>query len=238
MLVIKNEVGCKIVGAIFDLYSGTPNRLKYWDEAVDVFVIFTPTLKSEHFLTFTRKDKVIFSPFTPFNTLNFSGKATYFKTIDFFFDGGNTRDRSKLLSRIARMKSIKTKINLHDRSAILAPTYADYVTSMNDAKIGFSNGYINSETSIITDRIAENILAKSLILYESGSELEEFLIPFRHYIPIRNAHEIVIYTQFFLKNEHWIKIITSEALEFYLKNYSSAIMWKKFVEKTLLSKSQ
>ena len=204
---------------VFDLYLGQPDRLTYWDIAADLFLWTNPDLSAPQYVNFKKKEKIIISPFTIWPKIIIDTKKSN-DGIDFYFDGGNTRDRKYFLKNVSKVIGLNSEINLHARRAHETISTSEYHKKLSISKLTFSNGYVNRKASIVTDRIAECALYKTVILHEDNNNLNYFVTPFKHYIPIRNKYEVIIYIQFFLKNHHYLKLIREAAYELHLSHYS------------------
>ena len=114
---------------------------------------------------------------------------------------------------------------LHTRFKKEALPISDYINTTCRSKIVFNTGFVDRETSIVTFRAVEAILCKALLLEEEGVALGDYFTPWHHFIPVYNAHEIAIYTQFFDRNEPYRQRIVEEAFSMHQTHYSSKAFW-------------
>ena len=157
------------------------------------------------------------------------------KPYDFVFCGIAKRFRTIFLHAIR-----KTDINfkLLDQNGSLAwngrLSYENYIQILLSGKTTLNTGYRDANINILTGRSFEAILAKCLLLEQEGTPLFEYFIPYIHYIPVSNIHQVIHYIKFFAKHEHWRQRITQGALDWFMRHYSSACFWNHLVYHTLV----
>ncbi len=220
---MKSDLGFKLCTVVGDLHDLQPeNRLDYWGEVSDLVVIFDS--QTRHYANFANKEMVLVSPFIPFDERCFHGSVE--KDIGLGFCGGKGRRRDVFLS-FAEKCGIPTTVHFVDDKKYL--TDVEFRDFLSRSRISFSNGYVGTiaglSHSVMTGRIAESILSGSLLVYESGSQIDEYLVPYVHYIPVDNIHELVHFCRYLLKNEEIRAGMAASAYEYCLENYSSKRFW-------------
>ena len=152
--------------------------------------------------------------------------ASVERDIGLGFCGGKGRRRDVFLS-FAEKGGIPTTAHfVDDKQYLTGDEFRDFLSR---SRITFSNGFLGTLTglpySVMTGRIAESILSRSLLVYESGSQIGDYLVPYVHYIPVDNVHELVHFCRFLLNHEEIRAEMTSAAYEYWMENYSSKRFW-------------
>ena len=219
---LKERFSFKVICVIGDLYdSRRENCLSAWDPCADLFVIFNKN--SKHFKNYSAKHKVLVCPGMPYSENLFYAASD--RDIEFYYCGSRSRQRDIYLKFLEEHGNLNVYARFHDRRAASAPSTEIFLEEMGRAKMTFGNGYIKPGMSIITGRIAESILSKALLFYEAGSDIDRFLVPFVHYIPVKNAHELGAFSTFFSQNALLRETITGDAFSFWAQKYSSKKFW-------------
>ena len=220
---MKCDLGFKLCTIIGDLHDLQPqSRLDYWGESSDLVVIFNS--KTQKYIDFVNKEKVLVSPLLPFDEHRFNGGAV--RDTGLGFCGGKGRRRDAFLS-FAEQCGIPTTAHFVDDKQYL--TGDEFREFLSRSRITFSNGYVGTVNgiahSVMTGRIAESILSRSLLVYESGSQIGDYLVPYVHYIPVDNVHELVHFCRFLLNHEEKRAEMANEAYSFFTEHYSSKKFW-------------
>jgi spore maturation protein CgeB len=84
---------------------------------------------------------------------------------------------------------------------------------------------------IVTARVIEALCAKGLLLEEIGSDVEELLVPFIHYVPFSNLHQFVAYSQYFQKHEDRRQEIADAGHDWSQKHFSSKQFWAQLIRR-------
>lgn len=227
---LKQEFGFSLCTFIVDFHElQTDDKLGYWGEVSDL-VVFTAGSWSHHnkyYDQFSQKEKILLSPCPPADESQWLNKIVP-KDIQLGFWGGKGRRRTDYLD-FATNCGIATKIVY--REDVGRKPFEEYVEFLLRSKISFTSGFTGiaagRRTGIMTYRIWESILAGALLIHESGSQIDEFLVPFVHYVPVDSVHELVHYSRFLLDNQNVIKNISATALSFYMEYYSSTKFWNR-----------
>ncbi len=227
---LKQEFGFSLCTIIADFHElQTEDKLGYWGEISDL-VVFTAgswSHQNKYYDRFPHKEKILLSPCPPTDESQWIQKIMP-KDIQLGFWGGKGRRRTDYLD-FATKCEIATKIVY--REDVGRKPFDEYVEFLLRSKISFTSGFTGivagRRTGIMTYRIWESILANALLIHESGSQIDEFLVPFIHFVPVDNVHELVHYSRFLLDNQNVAKNISAEAFSFYMEHYSSTKFWNR-----------
>ena len=227
---LKKELGFSLCTFIADFHELQPeDKLGYWGAVSDV-VVFTAASWSrgnKYFDRFPRKESILASPCPPADETVWS-RSTLVKDIDLGFWGGKGRRRTSYLDFASRC-GVETSTVY--REEVGRKPMEEYVDFLLRTKISFTSGFTGiaagRRTGIMTYRIWESILARSLLIHESGCQIDDYLSPFIHYVPVDNVHELVHYSRYLLANEETSERISTAAYSFYMRNYSSTKFWNR-----------
>ena len=221
---MKRDLGFKLCTIIGDLHDLQPQcRLDYWGKVSDLVVVGNS--QTRHYANFSNKGKVLISPFIiPFDEHRFNRGTV--RDIGLGFCGGKGRRRDDFLSFAEQCGIPTTTHFVDDKKYLNEVEFRDFLTR---SKITFSNGYVGTidgmPHSVITGRIAESILSGSLLVYESGSQIDDYFVPFVHYIPVDNIHDLVHSCRYLLNHEEKRAEMANEAYSFLTEHYSSKKFW-------------
>ena len=164
------------------------------------------------------------APFIPFDEHRFNRGDV--RDVGLGFCGGKGRRRDDFLS-FAEQCGIPTTAHFVDDKKYL--TDSEFKDFLSRSQITFSNGYAGTVAgiahSVMTGRIAESILSRSLLVYESGSQIDDYLVPYVHYIPVDNVHDLVHSCRYLLNHEEKRAEMANEAYSFLTEHYSSKKFW-------------
>ena len=225
---LQREFGFSLCTVIADFHElQTEDKLGYWGEISDL-VVFTAGSWNHHnkyYDQFSHKEKVLLSPCPPTDESQWMQKIVP-KDIQLGFWGGKGRRRTDYLDFATKCEIATTIMYRED---VGRKSFDEYVEFLLRSKISFTSGFTGiaggRRTGIMTYRIWESILSKALLIHESGSQIDEFLVPFIHFVPVDSVHELVHYSRFLLDNEKIAENISAAALAFYREHYSSTKFW-------------
>lgn len=138
--------------------------------------------------------------------------------------GSNTRNRMDWMAPVLA-SNVPVSFYLHDRLKKNAPSSDEYFDILKRSRLVFNNGYISELLNITTGRFFEGVISRALVLQERGSPIDEFFVPFIHYVPVTCVDQVISYAQFFLENEEWRSRITDAARSYWDEHYSSKMNW-------------
>jgi len=96
---------------------------------------------------------------------------------------------------------------------------------LSEDKFVFTNGYRNRHESQIIAKTTEVLLVRSLLLYESGSQLDYFFTPYSHYLPVCNVPDLVEKVNFLQNNPSVADEIIIKGRKHLLENYNTKLFW-------------
>ena len=227
---LKQEFGFSLCTWLPDFHGlQTEDRLGYWGEVSDLVVNASGAWghHNKYYDQFPQKEKVLLSPCPPADeTIWLNNRAT--RDISLGFWGSKARRIPDYLG-FATKCGIDT--NILYREDVGRGQFGDYVDFLLRSKITFSSGWTGivagRRTGLMHYRIWESIRAGALLINECGSPIDEFLVPFIHYVPVDNVHELVHYSRFLLDNEKISESISTAAHSFYKEHYSSTKFWNR-----------
>lgn len=220
---LKSKFHFKLVTTIPDAYDAQPDFYGVWSSCSDIIILLNRLTSN-----YRAEKKSMLCPCLPFDASIF--KADNKKDIDLLYIGSNSRNRIIWINALS-LSGINIYAVLHDRQKDVAPDHEEYGRLLSRSKLIINNGWVNEADTILTGRFFEGIMAKSVILQEVGTNAEEFFTPFRHYVPISNFKQALVFTRYLLANDHIREKIAEEAISFYDHNYSAEHFWNCLCEK-------
>jgi tetratricopeptide (TPR) repeat protein len=214
--------GCKVVVTVGDLYDSQPNFLDYWGGSADLVLAFNAG--STHADISDQRDKLFYWPCLPFEPDLFHPVSDGKKLHDLCVLGSHNRARD-IYADLLRSYGMDGFYSIHDRSIAAAPDAEQYRRLLASARLVFNNGYITSAESILTGRLFEGILAGSVVMEEAGSDAARLFVPFVHFVPFANIHQLVGFSQFLLKHPDRRIAIASRALAWSKEHLSTQAFW-------------
>ena len=201
--------------------------LGFWKGKADIFIIHHPPLEK-----YLKDQKYVLWPSLPYPESFFDDIGVKEKKSTLSIPGSGHRYRSDWARYSQEMGlAVNSQINTRHENSNNSFSIEDYFISLAEAKFIFTNGYRNRRESQVIAKTTEVMLVRSLLLYESGSQLGNFFTPYRHYIPVRNVSDLVEKTRFLQANQTIADAIIINGRDYLLDNYSS----KKFWEKVLMA---
>lgn len=222
MAKLRLQFGFQLIVVIPDCHDLAPGNLSDWGPVADLVVTFHKD--SESYRSFPTKEKVLVCPSIPFAAELFTPREK--KDIGLSYIGSDTRERSTFMAA-AEAAGLDTLIRMHDRRRETAPDTEEFASLLARSHLSFNNGWQSEGPAIITGRVAETILAGGVLVQEIGSALDDYLVPFVHYVPVSNTHQLVAYSRFLLAHDEHRTRIADEGRKFWLEHYRSERFWAK-----------
>jgi hypothetical protein len=213
---------CKVVVTVGDLYDSQPNFLDYWGASADLVLAFNAG--STHADISDQRDKLFYWPCLPFEPDLFHPLPDDQKLHDLCVLGSLNRARDIYVD-LLRSYGLEGFYCIHDRSTMAAPDAEQYRALLASSRLVFNNGYITSAESILTGRLFETILAGSVVMEEAGSDAARLFVPFVHFVPFANIHQLVGFSQFLLKHPDRRVAIASRALAWSKEHLPTKAFW-------------
>ncbi len=226
------KLGCKVVIDHPDLLfsrNGAEVLMECLSIA-DLVVIHNPLLL-DHQKMSQLKNKLILWPSFPYSSIFYSAD-TRERMKSVLMSGTKYRGRDHYLNYLVR-RGFPIMDKMHDKKEQggAISSYLDYLVSLESSALAFSTGYRTPKESLLTFRVVESMLRGTTVLYETGSFIDYFYQPYKHYIPIVNAPDLYIKGQFLLENPKEYLSISRRALDFTKQNYSGVEFWRLVLER-------
>ena len=146
------------------------------------------------------------------------------KDIDFSFMGSNYRGRGYYLTGLSAL-GVNPHIVTSNRQGAGDPTVRDFIELLRRSRMTFNTGHLAGNAAILTGRVFEAVLAETLLFEEVGSAISDFFVPFKHFIPFSNLHQLKAYIQYFSSHEDDRREIVTAAKAQYFKHMQSENFW-------------
>jgi hypothetical protein len=185
--------GGKVVGFFCDSSDLTPDPTTHWIKHIDLAISLNR--QSSHEFTNPGWEKFLYWPGVPTHEAFFSPHAP--KAPGLHYIGSASRNRLDWLQAAATF-DFPLNAKLHRREKTVAPDFSNYLKFLCGAQMVFNTGYAHPSMSCMTFRIFEVIYAQSHLFEEVDSDIGDYFVPFIHYIPYANIHELVQLAQFFI----------------------------------------
>lgn len=222
ILDLKRQFGFKFLAIIGDCYDTTySDCLGYWHRAADVSVIFHGN--SRYFRAIKDKTRVMVCPTIPIYAEGFPGAQD--RDIDIGYCGGERRQRRTFLAALADA-GLKTECKFINRLRGQSYSREEYNDLLARSKLAFNNGWIRNGECIMTGRIGEVLTSGALLIEEDGSPINDYLVPFVHYVPVANVAQFVCFSQFLAENDEVRSAIARDGWEFWRQHYSGDRFWQ------------
>jgi hypothetical protein len=228
---LRQSLGFKLVVMVPDCWDACPfDFLGYWHRVADLSIIFHRNTR--YLRALPDQSKVLVCPALPFHEPTFVPGEI--RDIDLSYSGSDTRQRRMFVDAAART-GLRIKCIIHDRTRENAPTIEGFAAILGRSKLVFNNGWLNFNDSIITGRVAETILSGAVLIQEIGAPLDDYLVPFVHYIPVANLAQFVAYCRVLVEDEARRDAVARSAREFWLDHYASRRFWQRVAKACELS---
>ncbi len=107
----------------------------------------------------------------------------------------------------------------------------DYINALSSFRMTFNTGFLLGDSGIATGRLFEAMLCRTLVLEEIFTPPHPHVVPFVHYVPISNAHETVMYAQYFLAHPEQMTRITDMAYDWVTQHFSPQKFWAALADR-------
>jgi hypothetical protein len=227
ILELKREFGFKFLSIIGDCYDTTySDCLGYWHRAADLSVIFHRN--SRYFRALKDKTRVMVCPTIPIYAEGFSD--AHHRDIDIGYCGGDRRQRRTYMAALADA-GLKTECKFINRLRGESYSREEYNDLLGRSKLAFNNGWIRNGESIMTGRIGEVLTSGALLIEEDGSAINDYLVPFVHYVPVANVAQFVCFSQFLAENDEVRSAIARDGQAFWREHYSGDRFWQAVAQR-------
>jgi hypothetical protein len=215
--------GLRIAAVMGDLYDTRPNLLDHWGLGCDVMIYFNSC--TSHAGATMYRDKAMYWPGLPFEDSMFKPLAAAERSIDLCVIGSLNRGR-EYYAKIMEGSGFPGLYLVHDRTAEKALPVSDYRAHLCRSRMVFNNGTITANQRILTGRVFETIYAGALLLEESGNDIDQLYVPWVHYLPFANVHQLTALAQYVQAREDIRQAMTQRALEWTRTHFAPAGFWQ------------
>ncbi len=223
----------KVVAMVGDAWWGFS---AYWEELVDLIVTFDPLVTNDKLLKSPYPERIL-PIFHPIDEQRFTDLPPGADIDPHALFVGSIANTPAVLRMpwIAALADAKAPIAIHDgdRQVTQALSHEAYALAMRKAAMAYSLSSRNRNRSTIIGRQWEAIQSGTLLLEEGGSPLNEFFMPFRHYMPFENVSEALAYTHYFLENRAARDDLAARATKFRRRHYNTRRFWELVISSTL-----
>jgi hypothetical protein len=189
----------------------------------DFGVIHNPRLSFEKF-----SNRVILWPTYPFADV-FSSAGLQEKKSALLFSGSLFRGLNgrKYFFKYAVRRGLDVIDSMADseKKENIFSEYSEYLKSLEVCKLSFTTGYRNRRESLLAFRCIELMLRGVVVLYEEGSFIDYFFIPYVHYIPVKNAPDMFLKAKYLLRNPELINSVSTNAKLYCQAKFSNKTFW-------------
>jgi len=222
-LAVYRARGVKVAGVMGDLYDTRPNLLDHWGPGCDVMIYFNSC--TSHAGATMYRDKAMYWPGLPFEESLFQPLAPADRSIDLCIIGSLNRGR-EYYARIMEGSGFPGLYLIHDRTAEKALPISEYRAHLCRSRMVFNNGTISANQRILTGRVFEAIYAGALLLEESGNDIDQLYVPWVHYLPFANVHQLTALAQYIQAREDVRQAMAGRALAWTKAHFAPADFWQ------------
>ena len=215
--------GLKVAAVIGDLYDTRPNLLDHWGLGCDVMIYFNSC--TSHPGASQYRDKAMYWPGLPFEDSMFQPSAPADRVIELCVIGSLNRGR-EYYAKIMEGSGFPGLYLVHDRSSGMALPVPEYRAQLCRSRMVFNNGTITANQRILTGRVFETIYSGALLLEESGNDIDQLYVPWVHYLPFANVHQLNALAQFIQSREDIRQAMTERALAWTKTHFAPAYFWQ------------
>lgn len=222
------ERGCRVVVVLCDVYDTEFDYFGFWAPEADALVYFNSETTQP--LRSGCGEKAFLAHGLPMDAALFAGPEgdpEREKEFDVVVIGGNTRSRKELLV-VLQAHGVPVAACLHHRLARNSPTLEQYGLFTRKGRMTVNTGRVEKARalSIVTGRCFEAVLARTVLLEETGSRLSDVLLPFVHYVPFANTDQLVSFAQFLRRNDDYRRRIADQAFDWHRRQYGTERFWR------------
>ena len=218
---IRSICSAKIVGHIDDLFTDEDHRKAHiWEKFLDIVVHTSPGWK------YKTKGNIIYIP-TPTDPLSFYPAK---KTNGIFFSGIGNLPRFPYLfiaKLFCQKNNISHYIKIHDRKIVNALSRDEFNRYIRESHAVLEMTARSSTIRPTGGRSRIPLICKSLLIMEKSVDMNNFIVPYLHYIPFDNKRELELAIQLTFESKKLVNKITDAAYTFVRKHYNGDIIWKE-----------
>ena len=224
---MKKTYGFKLVIMVGDIYQPKPNNPAYWSQAADVIV----ALNDHEYLDAARQNCEVFVwPGVTIDQTIMDDLTVTARDLGVSFAGSRKAYRDMWCAHLVEAE-VPFHLKFTGQSRENSVERDDYIRLLKRSKIGFNSGLVSSRDHHHNFRIFETMTAGAVLLQQDFPLLRQYFVPYVHYAPFENVHEMVSTAQFLLKNDDIRAVITAEAGAWYQLHYGGPAFWRAVLER-------
>jgi len=224
--------GIKIIVILMDLLFSHKlmgrDLVRFWIDKADILIVHNSRILNH----FPNRTNFLLWPSLPFPEVDPILNENFVQKDHLLILGSQHRQR-EVFAKYALKNGLTVASELSSRTNNFHhfPTWEQYMYRVQESKLVFTNGYRNFRESQVIARTTEVMLAKSVLLYESGSDIDFFFKPYFDYVPINSLSDLVEKARFLLSNEEERKFIQQNAFKTMKTKYSYETFWDLLAKK-------
>ena len=218
---IRSICSAKIVGHIDDLFTDDAYSMaRIWGKFLDIVIHTSPGWK------YKTTGNIMYVP-TPTDPLSFYPAK---KKNGVFFSGIGNLPRYPYLF-IAKLfcqnNNYSHYIKINDRKKVNALPRDEFNRYIRESQSVLEMTARNSTIRPTGGRSRIPLICKSLLIMEKSVDMDNFIVPYLHYIPFDNKRELELAIQFTYESKKLVNKITDAAYTFVQKHYHGDMIWKE-----------
>ena len=225
LAALKAEFKFKLATLVIDINPPLPNYAAYWAKTSDLVI----AMNENPYLTPVREIcPVLVYPGIPIDLNLFDKFQPPLRDLGALFIGARKRYRDMWCAYM-----IEGDVPLHLKFTVQSIEDSirsnEFIELHKRSRIIFNNGLISSKDHGLNLRIFEAINSGAVLLQQDFNQMHDYFVPYVHYAPFNNVHEMVSTAQFLLKNDTIANCITTAAMKWYNQRYSGKLFWEKII---------
>ena len=139
---------------------------------------------------------------------------------------------------IHKLREKKLNIDIFISNSRNSNTLNDhqYLQTITNYKANINFSERPTSDRIITGRVWETLLARSILIEEDNEQIKYFLTPYFHYIPFNSVRDIEIILDYLDRNIEKCKLLIESNSQFISNNYHSDKIWRHIFYKAFQKK--
>lgn len=227
LATIRRESGVKIAALVGDAYTESQTPLAdYWGEVSDLVLHSAPRSPFKQRSKF--KDKVLLIPW-PVNRRRFYPDKSF--RYDVSFVGNYTSPLRPYWLSVAALTAerinAKALLRPHLRKLGAAVNFDEYERILRGSRIVLNFSTHVNGVKALTGRVWQSTASGVLVLEEENEPIQEFFVPYIHYVPFSTATELSLLLEFFHKHESYRQKIASQAAFWSALHFGNSAIWQR-----------
>ena len=215
------ERAYKLVVTISDLIDAEPNKFDYWGPAADLIVYVNQRTSLVQSSPYAHKG--FYWPCHPFDEDQFPAAPEVEKNINLSIIGTNQRTRD-LFALCAYRLDLPGFYFIHGgkSSALKTPVYRQKLAA---SRMIVNNGKVTANQWVVTGRVFEAAFSRAVLLEELGNDIDRLFVPWVHYLPFSNVHQLLILVQYMMQHDDRRQAMADRAQAWARQHFPSAKFW-------------